>query len=321
MAGDRVGDGLIKLPVLRGLRAALPDARIVWLAGRRPSAFRGPLAPLADGLVDEVIDAAGVGVRWRELAAPAPLAGRRFHTVVDTGTRLLPALVLRRLAVEAFIGAAAGYRLSSRVPAGLPGDPSVESHLCRLFTLAAGRPVEPRHGHRLPPAYEACAARLLPQAGSYVGFAPGAGGERKRWPLERFCALARRQADRGLTPVFFLGPEEAGWMADIAAAVPGARFPEAGAPAALRGPVLGIALARRLRAAVANDAGGGHILAAGGVPVVTLFGPTSAEKFATPRRLRVVLEARAYGGEDVAAIPLAAVEEALHGALAGGVGR
>lgn len=31
---DAVGDGLIKLPFVRSLRAAFPAARITWLAGK-----------------------------------------------------------------------------------------------------------------------------------------------------------------------------------------------------------------------------------------------------------------------------------------------
>ena len=41
---DRIGDGFLKLPFVRGLRAAFPDARITWLAGREDSVYAGVLA-------------------------------------------------------------------------------------------------------------------------------------------------------------------------------------------------------------------------------------------------------------------------------------
>ena len=93
----------------------------------------------------------------------------------------------------------------------------------------------------------AVAARLLPDGAEHVGFVPGssAGRANKRWPLERYVEVARRQAVRGRVPVFILGPEEAAWHADLARDVPQALFPlqEAAAAGERTGPLLTIALA------------------------------------------------------------------------------
>ena len=67
---DAVGDGLMKLPFVRALRAAFPSARITWMAGKGHTVYAGSLAPLVAGLVDEVLDQAGIGSR--------PAAGQ-FH--------------------------------------------------------------------------------------------------------------------------------------------------------------------------------------------------------------------------------------------------
>src|SRR5438105_2115323 len=82
-----------------------------------------------------------------------------------------------------------------------------------------------------------------------AGIAPGAGGAHKRWPLERFLALARQQAQAGRVPAFLLGPEEAAWRDEIAAAVPAACFPlqaEAAPGDAAAAPLVTIAVARNL---------------------------------------------------------------------------
>jgi ADP-heptose:LPS heptosyltransferase len=80
-------------------------------------------------------------------------------------------------------------------------------------------------------------------------------------------------------------------------------------------PPLTIALARRLVAAVANDSGTGHMLAAAGVPLISLFGPTAPEKFAPYSNTLTVIRAQAYGGEQMAAIPLDPVADAVERAL------
>jgi ADP-heptose:LPS heptosyltransferase len=163
------------------------------------------------------------------------------------------------------------------------------------------------------------AEALLPSGPTYVGFAPGAGGAGKRWPLERYIALAKAQEARGRTPVFFFGPDEDEDAARAATAVPDALFPEderTDAYTDIKGPLLVIALAGRLAAAVANDAGPGHMLAAGGAPLLSLQKDRrKAVKFRPAARKLELLVAEDYGsGMD--ALPLDPVTEALERLLA-----
>ena len=77
-----------------------------------------------------------------------------------------------------------------------------------------------------------------------------------------------------------------------------------------------MALATRLAIGVANDAGGGHLLAAGGRPLVSLFGHTDPEKFRPPYGTRIAICARDYGGPEMTRIPVGAVLAAVERALA-----
>jgi ADP-heptose:LPS heptosyltransferase len=79
----------------------------------------------------------------------------------------------------------------------------------------------------------------------------------------------------------------------------------------VRGPLLTIALAGRLAAAVANDAGPGHMLAAGGAPLLSLQqSRRKAAKFRPAARRLEMLVAEDYGG-GMDAIPPADVEARL----------
>ncbi len=128
--------------------------------------------------------------------------------------------------------------------------------------------------------------------------------------------MSREQAARGRVPVFFLGPDESGWLADIRAAVPTARFPEwEGAEA--KGPIYAIALAERLTAAVANDSGTGHMLAAGGAALVSLFSKHDPAKYAPRARRLAIVDSKSFGGVDPALIPVGDVMTALESLLAG----
>lgn len=315
VSGDRIGDALIKLPALRGFRNACPDTRVTWVTARRPSAFAGALAPLAAGLIDACFESTGVGTR---LLAPLPHYLRAgFDAVLSTEARLRDTLVLRRVPHATFVSPALGFALSdTRAPPGWAAA-SVAERFAALLSLVTGTAITPEPGLALPAGFGEAAAAALPGGPRYVGLSPGAGGVRKRWPLARFVALARRLPALGATPAFFVGPEEVALIAELRAAVPAARFPELDRPhGAPDGPVFTIALARRLACAVANDSGGGHLLAAGGRPLVTLYGHTSAAKFRPPWGEHLAISAAALGSRDIAAIPLETVEEAVAGLLA-----
>ena len=36
---DRLGDGLLKLPFVRGLKTAFPNARVTWFAGKETTVY------------------------------------------------------------------------------------------------------------------------------------------------------------------------------------------------------------------------------------------------------------------------------------------
>jgi ADP-heptose:LPS heptosyltransferase len=310
---DLVGDALMKLPFLRALRAAYPEARITWLAGQGRTAYAGLLAPLVTGLLDEIIEDAGIGKAWPELLH-RPLAGRNFDLVLDTQRRVLTTLIVKRIRHRRFISAAAGWLFSDATPpSGRAKPPGMVRQMLNLIEAAHRREARPDAPLHLGPDLLDEARNRLPDGPAYIGLAPGAGGKHKCWPLERFLALARRQIDQGRVPVIFLGPQEQDWLDDVRRGVPGALLPlEAGSS-----PLLTIALARRLSAAVANDSGAGHMLAAAEIPLISLFGPTAPEKFAPMTPNLTVIRAQDFGQEAMTAIPLAAVDEALERQLNG----
>lgn len=310
--GGRVGDMLNLLPGLRALRRCFAGHRLCWVTGQEASSLNGVLAPLATGLVDEFLDRADIGGRWADWLR-RPLPGRRFDIVIDCQTRLRTTLCLRRVAHRKFITAALAFQLSARRPPGRHRPPTVLERFVQLVSLASGRPCEPVFDFELPADHLRAAAELLPGGRDYVGFAPGAGGRHKCWPLERFVEVASRTRAEGSVPVFLLGPGERGWREAIAPRVPTALFPESEPPTGITpSPILTIALAQRLTLAVANDSGAGHMLGTAGCPLLTLFGPTD------PRKFRVAgtgpwraLGAREFGTDDPAGIPVDAVLDAM----------
>ena len=113
--------------------------------------------------------------------------------------------------------------------------------------------------------------------GRFALMVPGAspGRPAKRWPVERFAALA---AGLDLPSVVIGGPAEAPLAAAILAAAPGAvdltgrtGFADIAA------------LARRAEFCVGNDTGPTHLAAACGCPTLALFGEDSDPALCAPR--------------------------------------
>jgi ADP-heptose:LPS heptosyltransferase len=70
-----------------------------------------------------------------------------------------------------------------------------------------------------------------------------------------------------------------------------------------------------MAAAVSNDSGGGHLVAAGGVPLVSLWGPTVMEKAPPQTPTLITVLAREFGSTEMEAIPVDAVDAATESLL------
>jgi heptosyltransferase-1 len=102
----------------------------------------------------------------------------------------------------------------------------------------------------------------------FVIINPGAGWGAKRWPVERYGAVAKGLAEAGYGVVVNAGPEEVQLAGELVATSGGA--------AIFAVPTLGelIELTRRSSLTIAGDTGPLHLACTLGKPVVGIFGPT-----------------------------------------------
>lgn len=152
-----------------------------------------------------------------------------------------------------------------------------------LALLAGLGVTAPRGWQRLEPtaAEREAARRRLTEAGwrperPLIALCPGAGfGSAKRWPLNRFGALAARLAKgRGATLVILGGTTERPMGEALAAGVGEGSINLAG-ETSLRDALAIVSLSTVV---VSNDSGLLHLAAASGTPVVALFGPTDPDR-------------------------------------------
>jgi ADP-heptose:LPS heptosyltransferase len=298
--GEIIGDGLIKLPLLKALRKAYPDSYIYWHT-RGPSVYATTLKPIADAYLNQVLQQSSLLELWKY----------KFDLVIDTQKVFLRSLRLKLLRQHQMISGSSKYIFSSYKP---PQGYHIPRHdLKRLIALVslAGKPLTlVKERLPLPAEYRERATRILPDTNGYIGLVVGAGKPFKCWPLTNFISLASILVTKGYTPVFILGPQEHSWLEQIKQAVPKALFPLQNAQAH-PSPLFTIAVGERFEAAISNDCGGGHMMSAAEIPLISLFGKTNAEKVCPLVERGNIIRAQDYGGDEMACIPVDAVLESL----------
>jgi heptosyltransferase II len=266
-----LGDVVLATSVLEPLRERFPEARIEWVTDAL-------YAPLLEGLpgIAEVhrLERDGPG----GAVVLADRLRRRFDLAIDLQNKLRSRLLARAAAPEriTFRRRSAGRALLALLGSDRP---LVRAHATRLYAEAlaplgvAGPGPMRVHLSRTAQAVAADAlARVRPPA---VALAPGARWATKRWPAERFAAVADALAGQGASIVLAGGPSDRDAFAAFRAA---ARAPVAADLSPLPVDALAAALAR-VKLLVACDSGPVHLAGAVGTPALALFGPTSSVRW------------------------------------------
>jgi ADP-heptose:LPS heptosyltransferase len=251
-----LGDLLTAVPALRGLRAEHPADRLVLAT----PAWLAPLVDLAgaaDALVPvDGLDAA-IGGPAPDLAVNLPGRGPRSH-------RLLAATRPRRML--AFGNAAAGFA----GPAWSAGEHEVR-RWCRLLST---------YGIACDPGdLDLAVPGALPAVPGATIVHPGAKSPTRRWPPDRFAAVARRLAAAGHEVVVTGSAGERALAETVAAA---AGLPRSRVLAGRTDTAALAALVAGARLLVSGDTGIAHLATAYRTPSVVLFGPVPPRLWGPP---------------------------------------
>jgi lipopolysaccharide heptosyltransferase I len=260
-----LGDVVHAVPAAAALRARYPDARIDWIVDPRYADLVG----LVEG-IDRVIPFDSRH-GWRALLKTArELRAEAYDAAIDLQGLIKSAVLARAAGARRTIGFA---RADLREPLASvlyseTHDPGEAVHVIHKG-LALMRALD-------VPATTVAFPLRIPAAtpGGDVLINPGAAWPNKRWPPERFGAVASAIRDRhGLSSMVVWGPGEEAAASAIVAASRGAAQQ---APPTTITDIVG--LAKRARLMISGDTGPLHIAGAVGTPIVALFGPTRAER-------------------------------------------
>ena len=132
---------------------------------------------------------------------------------------------------------------------------------------------------------------MLPK-NNYIGFSITQGNiyRKKEWPLKNIVSLCNKLKEIGKTPVFFIEKKNKEFKDKIQNLVSHSLFPEHDSN--LSSPALVVCLGKRLDFAITIDNGVMHMLSLSKVPMISLFGPTNAKKFAPEYEKSIILDSK-----------------------------
>ncbi len=279
-----LGDVIHALPVLAALRDTFLRARIDWLIDKR-------WQPLLAGNPDlnETIVMNGGSIR-EFFRCSKQLREEKYTAVLDVQGLYKSAILARRAPAAQRIGfswsfareGAASLFYSQKVK---PSGTHIVDQNRALAQAAGARLDEVRFPLFVSSESQGTIDQLLRSASieRYIVLSPGGGWRYKRWPVERFGALAEKLFDAHRYRIIVnVGPGEF----EIGEAVIG--------NAGLAMPIMVQyelpelkALLMRADLVVAGDSGPLHLAAALGTPVIGLYGPTDPARNGP------------YGGKDI----------------------
>lgn len=322
--GELIGDGMMKLPFIRALPKAFPNAKITWLAGRHNTIFKTALNPLVAPFIHNIMDQTHLGDRFQDCVLNGwKKVGLKPHydVIIDTEKKILPSLFLKRIPHGLFISSSHKWVFSNKRPRKDYKKPALLlDRLMDLLMVATGNTVEPDFNQPIPQEWLIFTRDLLAPYSNMpmVTLAPGAGGRFKCWPLENFIKLAQQLEESKIQPLFLLGPAELEWQEIIQAALPNAVFPLQKATEKLghMPPVyVTIAIAMLAQTNVANDGGVGHIVASSNQFTISMWGPTDPLKSCPNGEKVRVIRAQHFGGNTMNCIPVHAIRQEIHSCL------
>lgn len=304
--GEKIGDGLIKLPLLHEIRKRLPEYKIYWMTNKMHTVYNNQLKNIANQYLDQIIEKAELNpFFWQKISNNYNLKNEWFEYIFDTQKAVLRTIALKRIKCSTFISASASYLFSDKkLKYNFNNTRKYYlDDLFQLLNLIKEDNIDYNFKIPIPNKLEKSLIKIFDKKNSYIGIAPGAGEKNKIWPIENFIKVASYFEKKSHKLVFFLGPQENSIKERLINIFPNALLPEEFIKD-FSGPEVVMASTKFLSCALANDSGVSHMLSTNFCPLIKLFGPKDSEKFTPVSNNIHTISSKDFGTDNIEDIKL-----------------
>jgi ADP-heptose:LPS heptosyltransferase len=303
--GEKIGDGIIKLPLLNEIKRRLPDRQLIWMTNKGSTVYNNQLKNIAGQYIDKIIEKADLKpFFWQRISNKYDFSNRKFEYIFDTQKAVLRTIALKRIKSSHFISSAAsGYFSTNKIKKKYTHN-SRQYYLEDLFDLLdilKEDKVDRNFKITLPPELIYQLGKIFDQNNLYIGFAPGAGEKKRIWPIDNFIKVGKYFENKSYKIVFFLGPEEKFIKDKLKTVFPNALLPEEQIQD-FSGYEVVIGSTNFLTCALANDSGAGHMLSTNYCPLIKLFAYHDISKFTPDSNKIKAVSAKEFGSTNMSAI-------------------
>ena len=300
-SGGGLGDSIQIIPLLLSLKNHFPKSKFFYL-GAHTNHFQGKLKEYNIPLQTLDLGIKYFGFRWRHFFNVKKNFYKRketsFDLIIDLQSKFRNSLILHKIPHNHFYSTTFNCFFNSKKITYKSKD-----HLKNLeiFFNQSIKKVDFDY-KKMPLNFLNESKRLLPKK-NYVGFSITQGNyyRKKSWSIYKFITLANKVSLKNKIPVFFIEKNHEQLVEKIRDQVPTAIFPELNSN--LSCPALVTALSARLEYAITIDNGIMHMMSLAKIPLVILFGPTDADKFAPSYNYITILDSKKiYNTENLESI-------------------
>jgi ADP-heptose:LPS heptosyltransferase len=303
--GEKIGDGIIKLPLLNEVKKRLPGYHFTWVTNLGSTVFNSHLKNIAGQYIDKIIEK--VNLRpyfWKPISINYNFENEYFDYIFDTQKAVYRTIALKRIKCDQFISACGNGIFSTKKIKKINKSRNYYLYdLYELLDLIKEEDIDKEFKIEIPKSLQENLKTIFYSNSKYIGMAPGAGEKNKIWPLEKFIEVGKFYQKNDYEVVLYLGPDEKYIKERLLIEFPNAILPEDLIKGFSNVEIV-MGTTKFLSCAITNDSGISHMLSTGYCPLIKLFGPKDSLKFTPKNNFIKTISSVEMNSKEVKVIPV-----------------
>ena len=313
--GEKIGDGIIKLPLLNELKRRLPNHHLCWMTDHGDTVYTSTLKSISSNYIDKFYEKVNLNYFFsNKISNKYELEKEYFDIIFDTQKSVFRTLTLKRIKHKTFIsGSASGIFSDIKLDKRIRNEKKYYlEYLYDLLDLILKKEVDRNFKFPINKNAEVCLKKIFSENLNYVGIAPGAGEKNKIWPLNNYIEICKYLETKNYQIVFYLGPNEKGYEKILKQNFQNAIFLEnENLLNSFSNIEIIMTSTKFLKFAISNDSGVSHMLSTNYCPLIKLFGPKDSKKFTPNLKNLITVSSSEVNSEKIEDISVKRVINAI----------